>query len=335
LLSKIIIMASVQYTAIVANLKGKLSGTVFQKGNQAYIIHHRVKPRNPRTGLQQSIRSNMAFIASTWRSLSDTDRNSWFLSPTPAVNGYYLYLKNNAINMNAGIPFSTVYTPAIPTTNITVNSPLGNNGGGDFAMLISPADVPLTWVPGGQYLGSFLANGGIYNDPINMFGIGDLVWSAGTYGFNVPDLGFGYDISIPGAYFTIIPQLCLPDGTILKSGPETTYTYGIPFIITSISYNAITGNWDMVANQNWSNILGEFQLGYTPWIPSGNDPGTDYYFGTIQEPSHPDSIIMSFPADGLTAPTYNGPGNDLNIIVYQYGLQGPEFYASDIFLLSV
>jgi len=80
-------MASVSYTAIVADLKGKLSGSVFQKGNQANILRHRVSPFNPRSAAQQKTRQNMAFISLTFRSLSDIYKNKYGRAAVDALGG--------------------------------------------------------------------------------------------------------------------------------------------------------------------------------------------------------------------------------------------------------
>lgn len=70
-------MAKVEFTAIVSQITGRLSGSVFQRsvgGNQLRSIGWGV---NRRTLLQQSNRITMEFLASNWQLLSPGQQATW------------------------------------------------------------------------------------------------------------------------------------------------------------------------------------------------------------------------------------------------------------------
>ena len=70
-------MAKVLYTAIVADLKGRLSGSVFQTSVGGNVLRSLVVPINRRTTKQQRVRSSLAAVTSSWRYCSEANRNSW------------------------------------------------------------------------------------------------------------------------------------------------------------------------------------------------------------------------------------------------------------------
>lgn len=70
-------MAKVLYTAIVDEVKGRLSGSVFQRSVGGNILRSLVVPVNRRTTVQQRVRSSLAAVTSAWRNCSEANRNSW------------------------------------------------------------------------------------------------------------------------------------------------------------------------------------------------------------------------------------------------------------------
>lgn len=63
-------MAKVLFTAIVAEISGRLAGSVFQKSVGGYQLHSLRVPINRRVWRQQKNRVTMEFLASNWRTLT-------------------------------------------------------------------------------------------------------------------------------------------------------------------------------------------------------------------------------------------------------------------------
>lgn len=76
-------MARVSFTAMVAEITGKLAGSVFQYSYGGYQVHTKGKPRNPQTQYQQLRRGDFGFLSASWRSLSSVDRQT-FIDNAPA-----------------------------------------------------------------------------------------------------------------------------------------------------------------------------------------------------------------------------------------------------------
>ena len=70
-------MAKVVFTAIVAELSGRLAGSVFQRSVGGYQLHTIGIPINRRTGAQQLNRVTLEFLASHWQTLSDAEKLSY------------------------------------------------------------------------------------------------------------------------------------------------------------------------------------------------------------------------------------------------------------------
>lgn len=70
-------MAKVLFTAIVAEVTGRLSGSVFQKSVGGNILRSLPLPINRRTQLQQRNRAALVGATSAWRNCSPTDHLSW------------------------------------------------------------------------------------------------------------------------------------------------------------------------------------------------------------------------------------------------------------------
>jgi len=71
-------MALIQYTNLVADIRGKLNGGVHSRNKGGSIIRTKVTPTNPSTVYQQAVRSNVQQIANAYPNLlSDAQRASW------------------------------------------------------------------------------------------------------------------------------------------------------------------------------------------------------------------------------------------------------------------
>lgn len=76
-------MAKILFTAVVADMRNKLAGTVFSKNRYGAYARTKVTPVNPQTAAQSAVRSSFAAMASAWRGLTEAQRLSW-INAAPA-----------------------------------------------------------------------------------------------------------------------------------------------------------------------------------------------------------------------------------------------------------
>ena len=116
-------MAKVLFTAVVADMRNKLNGSVFSKNKGGAYVRTKVTPVNPQTDAQQNVRSVMATNSAAWRGLTQAQRDSW-LAAAPSfpyrdifgdskiLSGSQLFVKLNGNLVNNGeSPLTTAPTP--------------------------------------------------------------------------------------------------------------------------------------------------------------------------------------------------------------------------------
>ena len=103
----------IKYGAIVADGSGKLSGNVFARNGSGSYVRKWVKPVNPNTPSQAGNRSVFGTLATTWRNLSQTQKDTWIgnkgqypltdrLGETLVLSGFQLFMKCNKTLVSAG-----------------------------------------------------------------------------------------------------------------------------------------------------------------------------------------------------------------------------------------
>jgi hypothetical protein len=70
-------MAKVKFTAIVAQMSGKLAGSVFARGRFGNYIRTLTSPINSNTPFQQRVRSLFSKVITGWYNLTDDQREAW------------------------------------------------------------------------------------------------------------------------------------------------------------------------------------------------------------------------------------------------------------------
>jgi hypothetical protein len=70
-------MAKVLFTAVVADMRNKLNGTVFSKNRYGAYTRTKVTPVNPQTTFQSAVRTNFGNTSGAWRGLTQAQRNAW------------------------------------------------------------------------------------------------------------------------------------------------------------------------------------------------------------------------------------------------------------------
>jgi hypothetical protein len=91
-------MAKVEFTGIVANITGKLSGSVFQQSFGGAQLHAKKSPINRQSYLQQVERVAFAELTAAWRDLTDVERASWTAAAPTASQGFNLFVQVNTID---------------------------------------------------------------------------------------------------------------------------------------------------------------------------------------------------------------------------------------------
>lgn len=150
-------MAKILTTAIVADIRNKLNGSVFSKNRYGSYVRTKVTPVNPQTTAQQAARNNLSSNSQAWRGLTEDQRKGWIASAinfpftdiygssrTLSGNALYNKLNNNLINTgNATIADapSPVAIPAI--LSLSVSSAGAGATTVQFPLSPIPADFAL------------------------------------------------------------------------------------------------------------------------------------------------------------------------------------------------
>ena len=94
-------MAKILTTAIVADIRNKLNGSVFSKNRYGSYVRTKVTPVNPQSTAQMAVRSNLSALSASWRALTEAQRKGWIDSavnfPTTDIFGNSKILSGNAL----------------------------------------------------------------------------------------------------------------------------------------------------------------------------------------------------------------------------------------------
>jgi hypothetical protein len=88
-------MARVEFTAPIAEIVGKLAGSVFQYSYGGFQLHTKGKPRNPQTPYQQLRRGDFGFITASWRNLTDPQRQTFIDNAPAGLSGINFFTQCN------------------------------------------------------------------------------------------------------------------------------------------------------------------------------------------------------------------------------------------------
>lgn len=146
-------MAKVLFTAIVADMRAKLNGTVFSKNRYGNYTRTKVTPTNPSTTEQVNARNILATHSQGWRGLTDAQRQGWINAsssfPFTDVFGNIRYLAGNAlyVKLNSNLNYanqaaiddapSPVAIPALTAVSVAAAA-----GAGTVALTFAPTPVP-------------------------------------------------------------------------------------------------------------------------------------------------------------------------------------------------
>lgn len=146
-------MAKVKFTALMADMRNKLNGSVFARNRGGAYVRTKVTPLNPQSTAQVAARSLLTGLAQNFRSLSQDQITAWNAAVTQwqttdvfgdlvSPTGLALYVRLNAnISNGGGSPISTPPSPvgAEALTSLTLTADVSSS---EFDVAFAPATVP-------------------------------------------------------------------------------------------------------------------------------------------------------------------------------------------------
>lgn len=70
-------MAKIIFSSLVAGIRGKIGGTIFQGGRYGFIARQNFYPFNPSSEKQKIARGRLSGISKEWKDLTSLERASW------------------------------------------------------------------------------------------------------------------------------------------------------------------------------------------------------------------------------------------------------------------
>jgi hypothetical protein len=205
-------MAKILFTAIVADMRNKLNGTVFSRNRYGSYTRTKSTPTNPQSIAQQGVRSVFGNLSQAWRNLTENQRQAWiaaasnfpiidiFGNPrTLSGNALFQALNQNLILAGESMLVNPPLPQEMPTTefvsaevsvlgnnvSMTVSVTLGSSSIEEFPIVVR-ATQPLS--PGVSYFTNMLRTVGydVANEGgPNPVGVGTLYAAR----FGVPEVG--------------------------------------------------------------------------------------------------------------------------------------------------
>lgn len=146
-------MAVIKTTAIIADIRNKLGGTVFSKNRAGQYMRTKVTPSNPQSLNQTLVRAHMAENSAYWRSLTNDQRNGWnnlaevvsatnIFGDAIKLTGMQLFCKLNNNLTNAGVAKITTAPAAPSPANSLTALELAMAEGPTATITFAPTPVP-------------------------------------------------------------------------------------------------------------------------------------------------------------------------------------------------
>ena len=140
----------IKFGAIVTDGRGKIGGHVASKNRGGAYLRTKVTPVNPRTSYQLAVRSRLAAIAQTWKTLTQAERTSFnaavkdfartnIFGDLKTPSGFNLYQRLNLNLGKVGSAFITAAPSPQEVLALTSLSVAAGYGAGDIILTFSPA----------------------------------------------------------------------------------------------------------------------------------------------------------------------------------------------------
>lgn len=120
-------MAKILFTAFMADMRGKVNGTVFSKNAVCAYARTKVSPANPQSPDQSIVRQRLASLSAQWRGLTQSQRNSW-------IEGSVNFPRTNQFGQTYYLTGQQLYI-ALNTNILTVQ-------GAEIVNCPAPVEVP-------------------------------------------------------------------------------------------------------------------------------------------------------------------------------------------------
>jgi hypothetical protein len=142
-------MAKVQYGEMIADMRGKINGSVHSRNRAGAYMRNKVTPVNPSTTFQTNVRNRLAARSQAWRGLSQAQRNAWNAAVgnfkktnvfgqlrTPSGINLYSRLNLNLINIGE----AAITDPPLPVAvdSFTSLALAASVGGGTITATFTP-----------------------------------------------------------------------------------------------------------------------------------------------------------------------------------------------------
>lgn len=178
-------MARIKTTAIVADIRNSINGTVFSKNRYGAYARTKVTPVNPQTSFQQDARQLLGNLSASWRGLTQEQRDAWIAAApnfpqtdifgdSQILSGQVLFVRLNQNLANMG--FAAITSPPTPAAIpvLSISDLLADSATPEISFNINTATVPAGFrlqvyatpsIPAGRsfvknryrYLGTFTA----------------------------------------------------------------------------------------------------------------------------------------------------------------------------------
>lgn len=125
--------AKVKYGEMIADMRGKINGTVHSKNRFGQYMRNKTSPVNPQTTAQSGVRNSFATFAQGWRSLTQVQRDAWssaaadftrnnVFGDNVKMTGANLYMSlNRNIATAGGVAITSPPLPAAVTGMLTLS----------------------------------------------------------------------------------------------------------------------------------------------------------------------------------------------------------------------
>lgn len=142
-------MARVLYGSLVTEINGKVGGSVFKRSAYGAVMQNKGGQVNPKSSKQQANRMHMSYVASQWRTLTETQRNLWNIAApsfphfgpfgeVEHLNGFTLFCLCNINLLKISYNIISEAPTLEPTPPLIINDVTINTTAPDMVMLIEP-----------------------------------------------------------------------------------------------------------------------------------------------------------------------------------------------------
>lgn len=256
----------------ITEMRGKAQGIIIQKSYGGFQMRVLKQPFKRRSNATQNARNRFGFVNSSWRSLNNTERQTWIDAAPPGISGFEFFSSYNIKNISAGGTIISSYVSPVANPNTMQYSSL------DWALNtgVTPNEQTFNRVSGnnsnptGDWLPSFLWTGWIAASQ-SFFPRMDrslIVFSGGydSSGYSVIWNGNGDQNPVPAA----LGWKCKFQERWINSVTGQTYTgdmfevdYGE---VMSVGHSFVTG--PVLQTAVLTGTTGAYTL-VTTWAPSG------------------------------------------------------------------